>query len=351
MNHVSPDLAAKVLAAGDRNVIKAVGEGTPLRASDKQDFLAFAADASDDEMLALRHRSLLKKYLFGGNLSEAERAEISHVLPSGPVKITRERYQRAATDYGHIAVSRRTFFRWVKHGKECPAGHDLPPFDDPATLEVWYERMRAQGLFKNAFPKEIQRAVALHLGKQPPSAKQASKPAQAQAKSGASPASKSESKSDSSSSDEDPINAHDFEPGSAQGLLYEVEYNEKRIAQIRMARDEAERRGRIAEARLLTLEYNELTDKTSMLKRRALEAAEKDGILVPEACILDVLSPKITAIVQTGPFMYDRIDGELAAEPDRQKRRALFRRHWVQFCRGLVEGRFAPPLNLEALIA
>ncbi len=294
-----------------------------------------------------RKTSLLRKWLFGGELKKSQIEEIADELPVSSARVTKERYQRAPTDYGHIAVSRRTFFRWVRFGKECMTGADLPPFDEPRELEMWYERMRAQGIFKNAFPKEIKRAIVTLCGSQPVSSR-ASMPPGSPAPQTA--ASNGDTSAVSPQARPSTHGMHLLDPGSARGLMMEVDSMERRTAQLRMQRDHAESLG-LASAKELTLEYNETVDKLSLIKRRALDAAEREKLLVSVEDIEPVLGPKIISIVASGPFMFDRIDAELIAEPDRAKRRAIFKRAWIDLCKSLVSGEFSPPLQLEALVA
>lgn len=341
----SPDLAAKVIAAEQRNIVKGVGDGGKLSAAERQGFMAFAAAADDQAKNQLRKNSLLRKWLFGGDLKQSQIDELGDELPALRTKVTKERYQRAPTDYGHIAISRRTFFRWVRFGKECPSGADLPPFDEPAKLEMWYERMRAQGIFKNAFPKETKRAVVGLCG-----SRSVSSQAAPSAASGQAPTNSDPERAASPPSLPSTHGMHLLDPGSARGLMFEVENMERRSAQLRMQRDAAESQS-LSSAKELSLEYNELVDKLSLIKRRALDAAEREELLVSIDDIEAVLTPKITGIVVSGAFMFDRIDSELLAQTDRKERRAIFKRAWIEMFKSLVTGKFAPPLQLESLIA
>lgn len=317
-----------------------VGDGGKLSTQERQSFMALAA-AGDEDLAKLCKTSLLRMWLFGKTLSQEQLDEIADELPLPNTKVTKERYQRAPTDYGHIAVSRRTFFRWTGYGKQCPTGADLPPFDDPGSLLSWYERMKAHGFFKNAFPKEIKNAIALHLG-----SAAAAKPATFTSGK-AVPLDESGSNAPQTPS---PRDLHQFDPGSALGLLVELDYCEKRTARLRMALDDAEKRN-LPTAAQLAHEYNEAFDRLSIVKRRALDVAEREKYMVTTDDVRAVFGPPIKSIVVSGPFMFDRIDAQLMAEPDRRKRRGIFRRAWVEMCKALVSGKFAPPLQLETLFA
>ena len=338
MPELIAELAAKVVAPDQRNTIKGVGDGGKLSRDERQSFMTLAA-AGDEDLAKLRKTSLLRMWLFGKTLSQEQLDEIADELPLPNTKVTKERYQRAPTDYGHIAVSRRTFFRWVGYGKQCPAGADLPPFDDPGSLLLWYERMRAHGFFKNAFPKEIRNAIAAHLGSSPPS-----KPA-------ATTAGMPAPSDDAANQSLPPLrDLHKFDPGSALGLMAELDYCEKRTARLRMALDDAEKRN-LPTAAQLAHEYNEAFDRLSIVKKRALDVGEREELLVSTDVVRAVFGPPIKSIVVSGPFMFDRIDAQLMAEPDRKKRRSIFRGAWIDMCKALVAGKFAPPLQLETLLA
>lgn len=283
---------------------------------------------------------LLRAWLFGVPLSQDQRDEVADVLPLVSGRVIRDRYLRSPTGYVHLAVSRRTFFRWVGYGKQCPAGADLPPFDDPSALESWYDRMRAHGFFKNSFPREVQKAIAAHLGSSPPT-KAVSRRAE--------PATVAPPIADSGSSPPPvPRDLHQFDPGSALGLAVELDYCEKRTARLRMALDDAEKKS-LPTSVQLAREYNEAFDRLSIVKRRALDVGEREKFLVSTDDVRAVFGPPLKSIVVSGPYMFDRIDASLMAEPDRRKRRGIFRRAWVEMCKSLVAGRFAPPLSLESL--
>ena len=251
-----------------------------------------------------------------------------------------ERYQLGSEGYGHLGIERRTYFRWTGYGKQAVPGPDFPPFDDCAHLEAWYDRMRSQGFFKHKFPNKVKQAVAAHLGQ---TASTASAPKAKRA------ASLAPSGTPDESPGEEQASLQSFEPGSARGLLVEVEQMERRVAQLRMARDDAENRGH-PNARQLDLDYNAAVASLSTLQGRATKLAIAEKVYVHIDDIASALAPKFIAIVHTVPFMFDGIDHELHAEPDRQKRRARFRAAWIEACRSLVTGSFAPPLKLEELV-
>ncbi len=337
----SPDLAAKVLAAEQRNLVKGLGDGGKLSTAERQSFMAFAA-SGDDDLAKLRKTSQLRMWLFGKTLSQEQLDEIADELPLPSAKVTKERYKRAPTDYGHLAISRRTYFRWLGYGKQCPTGADLPPFDEPALLESWYARMKGNGFFKNAFPKEIKKAIATYLGSSPPATKAAGRVSDS--------AQTATQQEDAGAPTMPARDLHQFDPGSALGLLVELDYCEKRTARLRMALDDAERKN-LATAAQLAHEYNEAFDRLSIVKRRALDVGEREKYLVTTDDVRAEFGPPLKSIVVSGPFMFDRIDAQLMAEPDRKKRRSIFRAAWIDLCKSLVAGRFAPPLQLESLLS
>jgi hypothetical protein len=202
--------------------------------------------------------------------------------------------------------------------------------------------MRAHGFFKNAFPKEIKKATAAYLGSSPPATKAAGRVVDS------SPTAPQHE--DASAPPMPARDLHQFDPGSALGLAVELDYCEKRTARLRMALDDAERKN-LATAAQLAHEYNEAFDRLSIVKRRALDVGEREKYLVTTDDVRAVFGPPLKSIVVSGPFMFDRIDAQLMAEPDRKKRRSIFRAAWIDLCKSLVAGRFAPPLQLESLLS
>lgn len=158
MPDVSPDLAEKVLSADLRNVIKKVGDGSPLSGAERALMERYLATATSAEELAkVRAASLLHRWATGGKLSKDEQQEIrAFVGSAGPTAAAPpvEASARVATDqYEHplrIYASRiwphkrtdnstRTLKRWVALGRKADPA-DFPPFDQMERLASWYER-------------------------------------------------------------------------------------------------------------------------------------------------------------------------------------------------------------------
>lgn len=361
MNSLTPELASKVVAADARNQVKAVGEGGTLQAGARQGFLALATKGDPDAMREARETALLQKWLSAGRLSRDEHREIEHILTpmagasaaaatAGAQSTKGNGYARAADDYGHIGVGRRTFFRWKADGESNAGGPDLPPFDEPQTLEAWYERMRERGVFKHRFPKAIRDAIAVHLRAGPPAgapaAVDASKPGEA-GKSGHTPPGEQAAAGTGPAVPQAFLSGHD----GARGLQVEVEAEERRAAALRRARDEAYAQGKMVEGDGHDRRYREVLDTLSLVRQRWLKMAVEEEQLVHVDEVAAVFGPKHQAIVQQGLLLIDDVDEDLAKISDAKERRRLWRSRWEKFCGVLVEGKFAPPLQLEQLCA
>jgi hypothetical protein len=328
---VDPDIAEKVLGADLRNHVKKVGGGATLSGSDRQMFIAFAAGGEGADLHGVRKSHLLRKWLFGGKLTKEEQDEISEVVPDVPRRVTRENYERPPEGYGHLAINRRTFFRWKSVGESTPGGQDLPPFDHPEQLEAWYERMRSAGQFKNRLPKAVRRAVQEFLSSRPTTSTTQVRPEE-----------------DEKPGVSDAVKKRD--PGAARGLMVEIEEQEHHVASLRVARDTAYQGNDRNEGDRLDRQYREALDQLSVVKQRTLKTLEQEGRLVDIDIVERELAPRLQTVVQGGLMFYDRIASKLEALPDHGARRKLWREEWIKHCKSLVEGRFAPPLQLEALV-
>lgn len=243
------------------------------------------------------------------------------------------RYLRAAGEYGHLGITRRTFFRWRGYGEQ--AG-ELPPFDQPGELEGWYHRMKDQGHFKNAFPRGVRDAIA-----------------------GAVPVPKvkvvEEKKSDSGV----PLlgvgeggavgreaakvpSSFGADHGDEQGLLYEVAQEENRVAGLRKARDESYLAGRKEEGDAFARQHADALDNLSTIKQRSVKILEQEGKLVPREDVESDLAPRITGIVIGGMFLLGRISMLLDQATDASERAAIWKRAWVEHCQPLMQSRYLP---------
>lgn len=335
MNEVPPELAAKVAAADLRNHIKRVGDGGNLSPADRQMFIAFASQSDQQTMLEARTASLLKKWLFGARLTKEEQAEIAHVIPNAPRRVTCDQYEHGPDDYDHLAIKRRTFFRWKAHGEANPGGPDLPPYDQPEEIEGWYERMKSRGIFKHRFPKEIREAISRHLRSTGP----AKRPVQ-----GSQPTSTAVDPGETATVPSAFTTDH-----GERGLAFEIKAEEHRVASLRVARDQAYRDNRRSDGDVLDRQYRDALDQLSKIKQRAIKTLEQEGQMVSLDQIEREWGPRLETIVQGGMMFYDRIAPQIEALPDHASKRKLWREKWIEHCRVLAEGRFAPTLQLEAL--
>lgn len=326
------NLAKKVTAADLRNTIKKVGDGGNLSPADRQMFIAFASAEDQAAMREARTSALLRKWLSGGRLTKAEQAEIAHLLPAAASRVVSDQYKRAPEDYGHIGIQRRTFFRWKGHGEMCPDGADLPPFDQPEMLESWYERMRLRGIFKHKFPVAVREAIGAHLA--------------ASGRSSSRPDSQNSARPDDAAASV-PASFVGVDHGRKRGLAFEVEQEERRVADLRHARDEAYQNDDRAGGDLLDKRYREALESLSLLKQRCNKVLKEDGELVTLEQIEREWGPRLETIVQGGLMFYDRIASKLEALPDHPSRRRFWREQWINHCRVLAQGDFAPVLELE----
>lgn len=231
------------------------------------------------------------------------------------------RYARAAHDYQHLGIGRRTFFRWKDHGL---THNDWPPYDDPARLEAWYCRMRELGAFKHQFPAEVREAIALFLAGDPPPVPQAL--------AAASPAIPSPSASSP------PSNAVD----EFQGLEHELHEKRSRVVALRKARDAAYAADNRVEGDLQDARYNDAYNELTIAEKRTLEVLEKRKMLISRSGVEQDLAPRITGIVVGGMHFLDRIESQLDAIADPGERRARRRVLWVEHCQPLMQGKFVP---------
>jgi hypothetical protein len=362
MPEVPPELAEKVGAADLRNHVKQVGEGATLSPANRQMFMAFAAAGDPEAALRARQHALLSKWLQGGRLSKEEREEIEHILP-GPKAVeapgpapdtaaaaTAAAAPRTADGYGHLNISRRTYFRWRKIGESCADGPDLPPFDEPGELPAWYERMRQRGVFKHRFPTDIADAIA-GLGGEARAA-----PTQTSTTAGPGAAPTPAASQATTSTVAPPAGgsvpaSFTADHGQASGLQYEVAAGERRVASLRVARDSAYLNNERSQGDMLDRQYREALDALSLVQQRAMKILEQDGRLVPVDLIEREMGPRLTAIAQSGLLLWERIDQAMMNETDKAARRRIWRKAWIEHLQVLVDSKYAPPMRLEDLAA
>jgi len=249
--------------------------------------------------------------------------------PPVPQSASGPRYLRAADDYEHIGIARRTFFRWKKHGD---AQKDWPPFDNPAQLEAWYLRMRERGCFKHQFPADVREAIAVQLAGNPPPS------APSPASSAVAPPSPPQPPPALSGSNPPPPAV----PDEFQGLENELHQKRARVAALRQARDAFYTAGDRTQGDLQDARYNEAYSELTIAEKRTLEVLEKRKLLISRSGVEQDLAPRITGIVVGGMHFLERIEPQLDAIVDPAERRAKRRALWIEHCTPLMQGRFVP---------
>ena len=161
---ITPDMAAKVLDADLRNIVKKVSEGGVLSASERAMLQNCAVPGG--EVKVRRAAVLLTKYATGARLTASELVEIHEVHPDfaatecvseltapgsipsfaladgdGPRIVgKRAKYPEPLSVYAaRFGSDERTLKRYVARGREVDPP-DLPPFHRPADLHAWCER-------------------------------------------------------------------------------------------------------------------------------------------------------------------------------------------------------------------
>lgn len=164
MNEVSPELAAKVLAASKRNVVKKVGDGGTLTSAEAGDFEA--ATLSPETARDVRAQALLVKWATAGRLTGAEERELESYFPGviarcagsaipdlgeplapeggfilqpEPVRSTVTKQQLAVWSQRYDNTSHRQIRRWIEDGLKA---NDPCPLDDPPAFAQWWVRRR-----------------------------------------------------------------------------------------------------------------------------------------------------------------------------------------------------------------
>lgn len=171
---VSPDLAAKVLAADTRNVIKSVGEGGTLPAAHRK---AMEGLLTPELASQRRASALLAKFCSGQDLSPAQWEEVrqSHpgfaeqqpppstaafqaeLEPDRSVKLSKSDEPRYEKLYGK---KWRQIRRWIDRGDERG---EACPLHDPAKMPGWWSRH-----MKWRVPVEIEMAALASANPPPP---------------------------------------------------------------------------------------------------------------------------------------------------------------------------------------
>jgi hypothetical protein len=341
MSDLTPDLAAKVLKAEHRNLVKKVGEGGTLSPAERQMMIGFEAEGADPE--ALLHRrvtALLRKWLEGGRLTSDEKEEIAHVLPEAhaiyevQTQIIPQGDQsassqpKALTDKDAMQLyqlSRATYFRWKQHGASLPEGPDSPPWQDPVKMVAWYDRMRSRGIFKHKCPQAL-----LDAARKPRNSEDAepSKPQVIDRAASSPPAPRQAS--------------------AKRGFLAELESLQEQTALLREDYEAALKAGETERAATLRAEYFSILETLRKYEKDKEQIATASGELVRKTEVEKDLAERLPAIVASLEYLIDTVDPVLVAEPDRAKRRLIWRRELAACFKGMATSRYAQPLSLLA---
>ena len=109
-----------------------------------------------------REHGLLLDFVTGVKLTSGERREIALLIEGVRLKVYSQPYHRYAEIYG----KKLRVIKWyVKQGQTHPGGPDLPPFDSPGDMPLWWGRV-----MKQRCPPSIMMAaqIATSPGAQPP---------------------------------------------------------------------------------------------------------------------------------------------------------------------------------------
>lgn len=337
---LTPDLAEKVLGADQRNILKQVSEGRPLNTSQRQMVMGLAAvDAKPEELVKARVNALLKKWLDGGRLSRAEREEIAALFPDAAFIIqgTADTEAPAPLTEKEVlerySLSRPTFFRWKAHGASLPDGPDAPPWEDPAALVAWYERMRGRGIFKQKCPRALRDAL------NKPTASTSSSPSPAASSS-------APAKTSADQSEEKTPPAPPRPSTGPRGFLAELEALQENTAALREAYQQAEAEGKLDEAKRLKSEYFETLETLRKYEKDKEQIATASGELLRKSDVEKDLAERIPSIVSNLEILIDRVDAQLATTQDRATRRTIWRNGLAECFKSMRTSRFAPPFAL-----
>lgn len=162
MSAIPTDLAAKVIGADLRNLIKKVSEGGVLSPPERELMQHALSGEITDELKQARRAALIRKWATGGKLNQEEQEEVGSVLPDGrgaSRQVTSDRYKRKIRDYvgllqaAGMPVTKdatRKLKAWIHAGRYDATGAprdppDLPPFDQFDQLAAWWRRCMKYG--------------------------------------------------------------------------------------------------------------------------------------------------------------------------------------------------------------
>lgn len=146
MPEVSPDLASKVLSADLRNLIKKVGEGTPLTGPERALMETLhVGSVPHEELHQARRAALTRKWISGAKLTREELEEAGLPDPAPSLKRqTTDRYQKSQAFYAKLYERDvKNIKRLIAKGREA-SPQDFPPLDAPAEMAEWFRRNMGQ---------------------------------------------------------------------------------------------------------------------------------------------------------------------------------------------------------------
>lgn len=171
MPEVSPELASKVLSADLRNLIKKVGQGSPLTGPERALMETLhVGSAPYEELHQARRAALTRKWITGAKLTREEMDEAGLPDPAPTLKRqTTDRYQKSQAHYAAIYERDvKNIKRLIAKGRTATP-QDFPPLDEPAEMAAWFRRNMGQE------PRDNLTKFERESNESPPAASPASK--------------------------------------------------------------------------------------------------------------------------------------------------------------------------------
>lgn len=277
---------------------------------------------ADDEP-SERINRILSRFLDGYRLGDEEKEAIAHILPS-PERGPRLFEGKAEDVARRLGLARKTFFVWVKHGRE----HGDPlPANEPALVVRWYERMKARGVFSHRCPQQVVDACG---------GRRIAKPEPASVVAAANPEPVKEEATTSA-----PV-VEDIGP---TGLAVEIPALEKRIAATRREIERATASGdqiekerlddRLAKALDTLYRLKKSEENEKLIEQRVLASVQQH--------LADFIPAAIGNLLHMGARLYPQVQSQLPRTVFLEIYGAQLREAF----KGLRECRFAPPLEGE----
>lgn len=262
---------------------------------DRQIFLQMAEGATSPKQIRdTRISALMRKWMDGGRLSLSERDEIAHLLPDASmvntegVPLPQQAGALVEDDVLRIYnISRAKYFRWKQAGAAVPEGPDPPPFDEPAAMVAWYERMRGRDIFKHKCPKVLHDLAAKGL----PS-KSAAPADQLRSDKQSHPTTKQEG-----TSSQAPNHSHHI-PEEERGFLVELEKQEIKTARERRAADEAFAKADLQSYALLNAEHRSSLELLRKMQTQKESVALAEKSMIKTADLIELQGQIVRNIIR-----------------------------------------------------